>query len=181
MRKCRHCGKRFHAEGFAIACSTDCAIAFVRTRPERMEAHRRQVERRVQREAKRDLEPASTAMRKAQSAFNAWVRARDAGKPCVSCGHPDDGSRQRHAGHYRPAGPNPALRFEEDNVHAQCSVCNNHLSGNLVGYRAELINRIGLAQVEWLEGPHDLPRRRLDDYRTVESLYKARLKAARTA
>lgn len=134
----------------------------------------------VKNAAKRDRErriavkPLSYWMKRAQSAFNAWVRARDAGQPCISCGRFHQG--QNHAGHYRPAGSNPELRFEPDNCHLQCAPCNSHLSGNLTAYRPALIAKIGLERVEWLEGPHEPKRYRKEDYQAIEAEYKAKLK-----
>ena len=36
-------------------------------------------------------------------------------------------------------GAMPSLRFNTHNVHKQCSACNNHLSGNMIEYRINLI------------------------------------------
>lgn len=126
------------------------------------------------RERRMEVKPLSYLMRRAQSAFNAWVRARDAGQPCISCGRFHQG--QNHAGHYLPAGSNPELRFEPDNCHLQCAPCNSHLSGNLSKYRPSLIAKIGLERVEWLEGPHEPKRYRKEDYQAIEAEYKAKLK-----
>ena len=126
------------------------------------------------RERRMEVKPLSYWMKRAQTAFNAWVRARDAGRPCISCGRIHQG--QNHAGHYRPAGSNPELRFEPDNCHLQCAPCNSHLSGNLTAYRPALIAKIGLERVEWLEGPHEQKRYRKEDYQAVEAEYKAKLK-----
>jgi hypothetical protein len=74
-----------------------------------------------------------------QDAFNAWIRLRDAGQPCISCGRPY-GDRW-HAGHYRSVGSEPSLRFEPDNVHLQCPACNLHLCGNQAPYRVNLVKK----------------------------------------
>jgi len=126
------------------------------------------------RERKMEVKPLSYWMKRAQAAFNAWVRERDAGQPCISCGRFHQG--QNHAGHYRPAGSNPELRFEPDNCHLQCAPCNSHLSGNLGKYRPALIAKIGLERVEWLEGFHEPKRYRKEDYQAIEAEYKAKLK-----
>ena len=49
---------------------------------------------------------------KAQKVFNAYIRKRDEGLPCISCGT----GQPQHAGHYFSAGHNSKLRFEERNV-----------------------------------------------------------------
>jgi hypothetical protein len=73
--------------------------------------------------------------------FNAYIRARDEGKGCISCGvGPVD-----HAGHYWPTStyPQPSMRFNEHNVHGQCCHCNTFQEGNRQGYEKGLIKRYG--------------------------------------
>jgi hypothetical protein len=114
-------------------------------------------------------------LKEAQAAVNKYVRARDAGKPCVSCGALTAG--QWDAGHYRSAGGHPALRLDPLNIHKQCSVCNAHKSGNLIEYRKELINRIGLEKVEWLEGPHEPKKYSIEDLKAIKADFTARTNA----
>lgn len=190
LRKCKHCSEYKPAESGVKApvawfCSHVCAIEFARERSvkaaARQAAKRKADNSKVEKAAKAELrqrkmevKPIGYWMKRAQSAFNAWVRARDAGQPCISCGRYHQG--QSHAGHYRPAGSNPELRFEPDNCHLQCAPCNSHLSGNLTAYRPALIAKIGLERVEWLEGPHEPKRYRREDYQAIEAEYKAKLK-----
>ena len=61
-------------------------------------------------------------LKQCQEIFNRYIRLRERDKPCVICGH--NGNRQRHASHLRPVGRNQGLRFNEDKVHASCSICN---------------------------------------------------------
>jgi len=116
----------------------------------------------------------SAWIKKAQTAFNAFIRAEDEKEPCISCQRFHDG--QYHAGHYRTVGGHGELRFEEDNCHKQCSVCNNHLSGNIADYRINLVKKIGLSRVEWLEGPHDPKKYSIEDLKDIEATYKNKLK-----
>ena len=71
--------------------------------------------------------------------FHKFIRERDHGKPCVSCGR----HTTLQAGHFYSAGNFPETRFNEDNVHGQCLKCNYFLSGNLIPYRIEIQKRIG--------------------------------------
>jgi hypothetical protein len=115
----------------------------------------------------------SAHLRELQVAFNTWIRQRDAGQACISCG---ESARGRwHAGHYRSAGSCPELRFEPDNVHRQCERCNTHLSGNLAAYRLHLVEKIGLARVEWLEGPHAPKKLPLPEIVAMTALYRAKI------
>jgi hypothetical protein len=70
-------------------------------------------------------------------------------------------------------GANPELRFEPLNVWKQCAPCNTHLSGNLVNYRLSLLQLIGDAQVEWLEGPHSARKYTVDEIKTIKAEYRA--------
>jgi len=91
--------------------------------------------------------PLPKLIAKAQKAFNARIRERDKDKGCISCG-----GKVEQAGHYLSAGHHGVHRFNEKNVHGQCVRCNMYLSGNLINYRIGLVKRIGLQQVEILEG-----------------------------
>lgn len=84
---------------------------------------------------------------KATKVFNAYIRERDKGKPCVSCGS----YNTAHASHFYSGGHYSGLKFNEDNVHSACVRCNTFLHGNLNEYRIRLIKRIGLERVEKLD------------------------------
>lgn len=128
-------------------CSPECAIAELAAK----KAKAARVERTETAKALARIKPRAQLIKEAQAAVNAYIRARDAHLPCVSCGRHHQG--QWHAGHYRSTGSRPDLRFDLANIHKQCQPCNTHLSGNLIAYRAELIRRIGQAEVDRLEGP----------------------------
>jgi hypothetical protein len=130
------------------------------------------VGRKELRAAKERVKPKGQYMREAQTAFNAWVRERDAKLPCISCGRHHQGKYD--AGHYRTVGSNPALRFEPLNCHRQCSPCNTHKSGDIVNYRIELVKRIGAELVEWLEGPHEPQRYTIEDLKAITAEYRAK-------
>ncbi|HDL2201950.1 TPA: recombination protein NinG, partial [Mannheimia haemolytica] len=107
--------------------------------------------------------------------FNKFIRLRDKDLPCISCGRHHQG--QWHAGHYKTVGGNPELRFNEDNVHRQCSVCNNHLHGNIVNYRVNLIEKIGLERVEFLERKDHPPLKlTIEQIKDLIKVYKAKCK-----
>ena len=108
--------------------------------------------------------------KEAQQAFNRYIRLRDHGQPCISCQRHHQG--QYHAGHYKSVGAHPELRFEESQVHLQCQPCNAHLSGNILNYRPNLIERIGLERVEWIEGPHEPKRYSIEDLQAIKAKYK---------
>jgi hypothetical protein len=124
------------------------------------------------RAAKERIKPKGLYMKEAQTAFNAWVRERDAALPCISCGRHHQGKYD--AGHYRTVGSNPALRFEPLNCHRQCSPCNTQLSGNIVNYRIALVRRIGAEAVDWLEGPHEPKKYTVEELKVMTADYRAK-------
>jgi hypothetical protein len=96
--------------------------------------------------AKEKYLPLPRLLKKAQDTFNAFIRLRDNDKGCISCGGP-----VQEAGHFFSQGHYSALRFNEVNTNGQCTRCNKWLHGNLIHYRAGLINRYGEAKVLHLE------------------------------
>lgn len=169
-RKCKACAEKYQpTRPLQTACSPRCAIEYSRVLTERKR-------RRELRAAREKLRTNGDWAKLAQSAFNAFIRYRDRHLPCISCGRHHTG--RYSAGHYWSVGAHPELRFSELNVHKQCSPCNTHKSGNLGEYRPRLIEKIGLENVEWLEGPHEIPHRREDDFRAIRDEYKQKLKDA---
>ena len=166
-RTCEVCERVFVPDRMGqLVCRPACAMARVR--------NAKKAERESVRARKEAIKSKADWAREAQTAFNAWIRARDEGLPCISCGRHHQG--QWHAGHYLSTGARPELRYTESNVHRQCAPCNTHLSGNAVLYRIGLINRIGSDAVEWLEGPHELPKWTAADYRAIRDTYRQKLK-----
>lgn len=174
-KRCKACRAEFvPARPLQIACGPKCALDLAKKASERKANAQAKEERKAAREAKERVKTRAEYMREAQAAFNAWVRARDANLPCVSCGRHHQG--QYHAGHYRSVGSSPALRFEPLNVWKQCAPCNNHLSGNAIEYRIELVKRIGADMVEWLEGPHDPKKYTVEDLKQIAKECRAKVR-----
>ncbi len=154
------------------ACGPVCAQKLAQAQREKAEY---KVQMKAERDQREKLKTRADWMREAQSAFNAWIRRRDAALPCVSCGRHHGG--KWNAGHYLSTGARPELRFDEANVQKQCEPCNTHLHGNLVLYRAELIRRVGQIVVERLEGPHAPRKYTADDLKAIRDTYRRRARA----
>lgn len=158
------------------ACSIPCSIVVGREEEAKKlakqlaeEDRKSRAERRAEKEK---IKTIGEYAKQAQDAFNAWVRERDYGQPCISCG--TTSNVQYAAGHYRTVGACKALRFEPLNVHRQCNRnCNSGKSGNIVEYRIGLVKKIGLEKVEWLEGPHETVRYTVEDYKAIGAKYRA--------
>lgn len=168
QKKCKACQSTFLPfRPLQVACSSTCAIEIAQKARAKKEAKE---QRKELREAKERIKSRSEWMKEAQAQFNAYIRARDNDLPCISCGRHHKG--QYHAGHYRTVGGNPELRFEELNVWKQCAPCNDHLHGNIVNYRIELLRRIGEEKLAWLEGPHEPKKYTISELKEIKATYR---------
>lgn len=79
--------------------------------------------------------------------FNAFVRQRDEGQPCISCGS----LQANQAGHYFPVKGFSIVRYDEVNVNLQCAACNLYKHGNPQEYRLGLVRKYGEDTVKELE------------------------------
>lgn len=159
-------------------CSVEHAMQIARTRQAASERKEKKATSTKRKADKAKVKRIGDLKADKQKAFNCFIRARDKGKPCISCGHPDDGSRQRQAGHYQTVGGNGPLRYDEANCHAQCMPCNfYHGGGKHPGYRTELIRRIGQAEVDRLEGPQPPVKWTREELITGAAMYRAKARA----
>ena len=167
-KKCKICKKQFEPVRFAqIVCSMSCAI-------EHSRALSAKKEKKQTKELKAKLKPRADYLKECQAVVNKYIRLRDKNEPCISCGRHHEG--QYHAGHYRTVGAAPELRFNELNIYKQCAPCNNHLSGNLLEYRRRLVAKIGIDQVEWLEGKHEAKKNTIDEILEIKKHYQQKIK-----
>lgn len=180
---CPHCraklepGQRIHAE--CIAPWADAQAEKAQRAQAKKARAAAKVERASIRARKEAIKTIPDYIKEAQIAFNAFIRARDADKPCICCGRPlgdGDVGGAFDCGHYRSTGSASHLRFNEDNAHAQRKQCNRWGAGRAVDYRLGLIERIGLQRVESLEADN-APRKWLrEELIYIRDRYRAKLK-----
>jgi hypothetical protein len=128
-------------------------------------------------ETKEKLKTKSQHLKELQVIFNKYIRLRDAEEPCISCR--TKANVKFDAGHYIAVSESPALRFNEDNVHKQCSnYCNVNKSGNYHAYRFWLLEKIGVERVEALESSRHIPLKlSIDEINELKQVYKAKIKS----
>lgn len=82
---------------------------------------------------------------KLDKVFSRYIRLRDAMPGgyfrCISCGEIKPFSKA-DCGHYW-SRRHMATRFDEDNAHAECRHCNRFKADHMIGYRENLIAKIG--------------------------------------
>lgn len=105
------------------------------------------VKSREKKEAKDKLKSHSDWLKDLQVVFNKFIRLRDAGLPCISCGGLGG---KRDCGHLFSVGGNPELRFDEVNSNSQCVRCNQHNHGAIADYMINLPKKVGQKEFEAL-------------------------------
>lgn len=150
-KACKSCGSSFMPlKALQSVCSPVCALRKVR-------ADKAQAKHAL-RARKEAIKPRAKWLAECQTIVNKIVRLRDRHLPCCSCDRPATWDGQWHASHFRSVGAASTVRFHLWNIHKGCSICNNHLSGNIAGYRPRLIEKIGQDRVDWLEAQNALAK-----------------------
>ena len=176
QKTCQWCREPFTpARSLQKVCAPLCASRLVESKADKKRAKEKAAEARQDRARRRALKTIPELIAEAQHDFNRYVRLRDAGRGCISCGanlQSGGVGGGFDCGHYRSRGAAGHLRFCEDNAHGQCKRCNRRLSGNVACFRLGLLERIGadrLAALEADNAPHKWTRTELiairDEYR----------------
>jgi hypothetical protein len=126
----------------------------------------------------------SKLMAKLQVVFNSYIRSRDSEDgyfTCISCSK-DKPKDQMNAGHYVPVKGCANLRFNEWNVNGECISCNGFDEFHLIGYRRNLIEKIGADAVKWLEdNRHTVKKWTCSEIEELISYYSDKLKQLKAA
>jgi hypothetical protein len=171
MKKCRNCQERFNPIRSTLEkfCQKDeCIRAMVCEAKEKLWKQNKK-------KMKEDIMTVQDYMKVAQQTFNKYIRLRDQGKNCISCGKIP---KKENAGHFYSAGTHTAVRFDERNVHLQCEHCNSYLSGNLLMYRDNLLIKLGYEEFERLTVDAMLTRKYTrEELKEIINTYKLKIKS----
>jgi len=153
VKRCKICKKAIENPRFGqVVCSYPCSTELLKQKKQKAWNKEKKI-------LKESIKPRRVHLRELQVVFNTYIRLRDKTLPCISCGSIKQDIKY-DAGHFYSVGAYPNLRFNEDNVHKQCSNnCNKHLSGNIHEYRPRLIERIGQERFNKLEQDKNEPLR----------------------
>ena len=92
-------------------------------------------------------------VKKLDRVFSLYIRLRDAMPSgfvrCISCGKIKR-FEDVDCGHYF-SRTHMATRFDEDNCNAECRSCNRMSADHLIGYRTNLVAKIGLNRIDRLD------------------------------
>lgn len=170
QKKCKVCKESFTPDKpLQVVCSYVCGLHYSRgviTKKKKQDKA----------EAKEKLKTKSEYLKELQAIFNKYIRLRDKDEPCISCR--TKANVKYDAGHYIAVSESPALRFNEDNVHKQCSnYCNVNKSGNYHAYRFWLLEKIGVDRVEALESSRHIPLKlSIEEIKDLKTVYKNKIK-----
>ena len=177
LKTCKSCKGKFEPTQFAqVVCDYKCGLRHVEAQRRKKKAKEDKEDRKDLRRRKEALKTKGEYLKEAQIVFNKFIRLRDNKEPCISCQKFTNdkglttGSRW-DCGHYKSRGAHPELRFEELNCAKQCVKCNRELSGNIVSYRMNLINKIGIEKLDWLEGNHKPTNYTIEDVKEIKKKY----------
>ena len=137
-KKCVVCENSFTPFNSTLqkTCSVTCAISLSKLMEAKKHAGLNDL-----RNEKFSVESLSKLMKSTEVMVHEYVRLRDKGKPCISCGQ--KWSSQFQAGHFMNKKQYNMIRFSLDNIHGQCKKCNLFMEGNYNEYQIRLPNRIG--------------------------------------
>ena len=167
--RCKNCKEKFDPVRFnqKYCLNEECIRVFV-------EEAKTKTWKKTKAKMKADLMTLQDYIKLAQITFNKYIRLRDKGNVCISCQKPP---KKLNSGHFYNANNHWNVRFDERNVHLQCEHCNTFLSGNLIEYRSNLINKIGLEQLTLLEAEAKKTRKfTIDELKEIINTYKKKIK-----
>lgn len=168
QRKCKVCSTPFTPfSSTAKVCGVACAVAYndqIKAKKERKELAAQKLE----------LKPLHYWAKRAEKACNAYIRERDKGEPCISCGTYD--APVWHAGHCYTVAARPDIRYHEDNIHLQCPKCNTYQGGMVGEYKKRVVSKIGQARFDALAYVNPAAKKTREYYQAVEVEYKQKLK-----
>lgn len=169
QRKCLVCKDKFTPKNNTqIVCSPACSLEYLKKQRSKEWREQKKV-------IKQSLETKSEVLIAAQIVFNTYIRLRDKGKPCISCGAKL--GKTFHAGHMFSVGAYPNLRFNENNVNGQCIECNLHRHGNVKEYDLRLQNILSKEEYsELLESRNKPLKLTLDEVKELIYIYKEKIK-----
>jgi hypothetical protein len=179
-KRCAYCKQMFEPfKPLQKCCDWECAHNYAVANRLKDEAQAEKEARKAIRVAKEKLKTRRDWLKETQVEFNKYIRARDEGKACISCGTSwisGDVGGSFDCGHYRSVGSAPHLRFDERNAHGQCKKCNRYGAGRAVDYRIGLIARIGVASVEAVERDNEPRRWSEADLKAIKAHYTQKRK-----
>jgi hypothetical protein len=166
-KKCKHCKEEMNPiyNSLQKYCvnKSECVAVWIELEKEKQWKKKKS-------KIRQDLMTLQDYLKICQTLFNKYIRQRDDGKMCISCGNM---TAKRDAGHFYSVGNYPSVRFHEDNCHSQCVHCNQYRGGNIHDYKRNLVLRIGEDRLNELdELAHKTRKYTVDEVKDLIKKYK---------
>ncbi|POA26351.1 MULTISPECIES: recombination protein NinG [unclassified Pseudomonas] len=173
-------------------CSPACALKDAPRNERKAKLAIAQRNRREIKVRKEALKTRADHLKDAEKAVRDYRRTYELsiGSGCISCGESQESILAAQgwktggafdAGHFLGKGARPELRLVPTNIWLQCKSCNAGSSkyarkGQTVSqsFRAGLIARIGLAEVEALEADHEPRKHTVEELKAITAEYRAK-------
>lgn len=167
--RCKNCREKFEPIRFnhKFCLKDECIKAFV-------EEVKTKQWKTTKKRMKEDLKTLQDWLKETQTIFNKYIRLRDMGLNCISCGQPP---KKKNCGHFYSQGGHSNVRFDEDNCHLQCEHCNTYLSGNLLNYQIGIQKRIGADRLIELQARAHLTKKwTIEELKDLIKTYKSKVR-----
>ncbi|EPA3972187.1 recombination protein NinG [Escherichia coli] len=179
-RTCKICKEKFIATYDNVWwCCPDHGYQYSQIKLEKKRKDDAAQERRELKVRKVALKTKPQWKKEAQAAFNKYVRLRDAGLPCISCGATPEQKfgGTMDCGHYRSRGAAAHLSFNLHNTAGQCVRCNRNQSGAQKAFELGLIERIGAEKVEVLNNDNSTRKFDIPYLQRIKSIFTRKARA----
>jgi hypothetical protein len=166
--RCKNCKEKFEPIRFLqkYCFNPECVKVWVdKEKQKQWKAKKTQL--------KKELMSLQDYLKIAQQVFNKYIRERDKGMRCISCGK-EMKQGNIDAGHLWSAGGHSNIRFNEYNVNAQCSrPCNKDKSGDTNNYRIQFIKRYSQEILDQLDlEAHVVKKWNIEELMDLIAIYK---------
>ena len=179
-RRCKECKELFTPKYSTLqnACSPMCAISYSKRRDAEKKQENDALLTKMEKE-KKNRSGLTTLLESVKKVCHEYIRERDKGEPCISCG--TQWHKDFQAGHFFKAELYSGLRFNEYNINGQCVQCNIRLEGNLNPYSINLPQRIEQSNYEALntqakEYKQSVFKWNREDLKAIRNYFKQKLK-----
>lgn len=173
-KKCKVCGSEFTpSKPMQKVCSLACALSIASLEKAKRERTALAADKKLTREKLDAMKTRSDWAKEAQAEVNKYVRLRDMGKGCITCGaRPEQkAGGTMDAGHFRSVGSAPHLRFFTSQIAAQCVTCNRYQGGRALDFRRALVERRGAEWVEALEAMHGTAKFDIEYLKRIKTIF----------
>lgn len=157
-------------------CGPLCGLELARSKRAKTEKAEAVKDRKETKAKLEKIKRRSKWLSECQAIINKIVRLRDAHLGCCSCDKGPEWGGQWHASHLRSVGAASSVRFHLWNIAKSCSVCNNHLSGNLSAYLPRARQRLGDEKVDWLYAQNHQANYSIDYLKRLKQVMGKKLK-----